>query len=157
MAKNYSPAIKAAIENFFAEDDWKYEPMNENGIFRTGLSLKSKVKSVKIFINVRSDSFSIMSVLPFGADDNTKAAIAEFITRANYGLFHGNFEMDYSDGELRYKTSLYVGDGNAPTFDQIKEMMYVNFIMVDKYGDGLMKVLFGMATPEEAVREIEGD
>ncbi|MBE6849764.1 MAG: hypothetical protein E7502_07690 [Ruminococcus sp.] len=156
MAKDYSPAIKAAIEDFFAQDDWKYEPMDENGIFRTGLSLKSKIKNIKIFINVKDESFSIVSVLPFGADNDTKAATAEFITRANYGAMHGAFEMDYSDGELRYRTSLFVGKGGVPTFEQVKFMMYVNVVTVEKYGDGLMKVLFNLATPEEAVKEIEG-
>ena len=28
--------------------------------------------------------------------------IAEYLTRANYGMVMGNFEMDYSDGEIRY-------------------------------------------------------
>lgn len=30
---------------------------------------------------------------------------AEFLTRANYGLVFGNFEMDMHDGEIRYKPS----------------------------------------------------
>ena len=33
-------------------------------------------------------------------------AIAELLTRANYGIRIGNFERDYSDGEIRDKSSL---------------------------------------------------
>jgi hypothetical protein len=30
-----------------------------------------------------------------------RAPPAEFITRANYGLIIGNFELDFEDGEIR--------------------------------------------------------
>jgi len=32
----------------------------------------------------------------------------KFLTRANYGMMIGNFEMDFTDGEIRYKTSIDV-------------------------------------------------
>lgn len=156
MATNYSPGIQKAIENFFAKDDWKYEPMDENGIFRTGISLKSKVKSAKLYIDVKNQGYSIISVLPIGADEENRAAAAEFITRANYGMYLGNFEMDFSDGELRYKTSAFCGE-EIPTFEQIRELVYVNFSMIERYGDGLLKVIFGMSTPEDAINEIENN
>jgi len=37
-----------------------------------------------------------------------RGAVAEFINRANYGIIIGNFEMDFADGEIRYKTSIDV-------------------------------------------------
>ena len=35
-------------------------------------------------------------------------AIAEFLTRTNYSMIIGNFELDFADGEIRYKTSIDV-------------------------------------------------
>lgn len=29
--------------------------------------------------------------------------VAEYLTRANYGMIFGNFELDFNDGEVRYK------------------------------------------------------
>jgi hypothetical protein len=40
-----------------------------------------------------------------------RQAMAEFLTRAKYGLCMGNFEMDFGDGEVRYKASLDIADG----------------------------------------------
>jgi len=34
--------------------------------------------------------------------------VNEFLTRANYGLNIGNFEMDFQDGEIRFKTAIDV-------------------------------------------------
>lgn len=154
MADNYSPSIRDAIEDFFERDDWKYDPMDEHGIFRTGVSLNGKCKSARVFINVREDSFLVHSVPSFGADQDTLHEVAEFITRANYGMSYGNFEFDYSDGEVRFKTSVYCGD-STPTFDQVAQAIYVNCSTLDDYCDGIMKVAFGMMTPEEAIAEIE--
>ena len=42
------------------------------------------------------------------APQATRPAMAELLTRINYGLIHGNFEMDYDDGEIRMKASLDV-------------------------------------------------
>lgn len=154
MAKDYSPEILEAIEDFFERDNWKYDPINENGIIRTGVSLNGKCKSARVYINVRHDSFLVHSVPSFGADANCLHEIAEFITRANYGMSYGNFELDYSDGEVRFKTAVFCGD-SVPTFDQVAQAIYVNCSTLDDYCDGMMKVSFGMMTPEEAIAEIE--
>ncbi len=42
----------------------------------------------------------------FYVPENQRDDFAIFITRINYGLMIGNFEMDFSDGEIRYKTSI---------------------------------------------------
>ena len=154
MSKNFSPEIQAAVENFFAEDDWHYEPMDENGVFRLGITLKNKFKNARIFMNVLNNGIVCLTVPPMGADKNNMTQVNEFITRANYGLNHGNFELDFRDGEIRYKTSLICGK-EIPTFDQIKEMLYINVMMLERYGNGLAEVMFGMSTPEEAIKRCE--
>lgn len=154
MAKDYSPEIVKAIQSFFEEDDWLYEPCDENGVIRTAVSLKCKMKKVNVLINVNDNSFSILSILPLNADENVRRDMAEFLTRANYSLTLGNFEMDFNDGEIRYKTSHYCGN-TLPTTEQIERNFYVNVLMVDRYGDGIAKVLFGVGTPKEAIEECE--
>ena len=156
MSVNYSKPISEAIEAFFVEDNWKYDPINERGIFRTNMTLHSRVQHINIYVNVRDDTFSIESILPFNADEDSRPAIAEYLTRANYGLLHGNFEMDFEDGEIRYKTVHYCPDEN-PTMEEVRKMMYTNIAMVKRYGDNMVKVMFGMMTPKEAVEDAEGD
>ena len=68
------------------------------------------------------------------------AAVAEFITRANYGLIIGNFELDFSDGEIRYKTSLDV-EGDRLSQALIKQLVYTNVLTMDQYLPGILAVL----------------
>lgn len=154
MSKNYSEQIKNAIEDFFSKDEWKYQPINERGVIRTGIGLKCKLRQADIFVNINDTAFSVTTILPIGADEDSRAAVAEFMTRANYGIIHGCFEMDYSDGEIRFRTSLYCGDA-IPTYDQVEHMFYINILTVDRYGDALTKVMYGLASPQDAVEEVE--
>ncbi len=80
--------------------------------------------------------------------------MAEFIARANYGMFLGNFEIDFSDGEVRFKTTITVED-SMPSDETLKRNVYTNVRMMDEYFLGIMGVMYAKLTPEEAVQQIE--
>ena len=69
MSENYSEQIKNAIEDFFVKDEWRYEPIDENGVIRTGIQLKGKLRGADIVIVVGEDCFSVYTILPIGADE----------------------------------------------------------------------------------------
>ncbi len=50
----------------------------------------------------------------------------EFITRANYGLPSGNFEMNYDTGEVRFRTSVFVTD-RIPSYDEVEDLINTAF------------------------------
>lgn len=83
-----------------------------------------------------------------------RTLVAEFLTRANYGLVIGNFELDFSDGEVRFKTSLDA-EHIALGRDAVRDLFLVNVATMDRYFPGLMKVVYGGATPTQAVAEVE--
>ncbi|HEY9850963.1 MAG TPA: hypothetical protein V6D28_15955 [Leptolyngbyaceae cyanobacterium] len=79
---------------------------------------------------------------------------SDFITRANYGTIIGNFELDYADGEVRYKTSIDV-EGSNLTFPLIKQLVYTNVTMMDEYLPGIVSVIEGNVEPKDAIAKIE--
>ena len=87
-------------------------------------------------------------------DFSSDLAIAELLTRANLGIRIGNFGMDYSDGEIRYKSSLdFEGQSLTPTF--IRNSIHPAVQTMEYYFPGFIRVAFGGATPLEAIEEIE--
>ena len=48
MAKNYSPEIATAVEEFFKKEELNYIPCNENGVIRSGMMLSSQIHRVDI-------------------------------------------------------------------------------------------------------------
>ncbi len=79
---------------------------------------------------------------------------AEFFTRANFGLVLGNFELDFSDGEIRYKTSVDCED--IPVLGAcFRPCVFAGVLTADRYFPGLTAVLYGGSTPEQAVAMVE--
>lgn len=83
-----------------------------------------------------------------------RGAVAEYITRANYGLPMGNFEMDFADGEVRFRVSMdYEGTGLSPV--QINNVVQPAVHLMDRYLPGLMEVAYGGKDATDAIAAIE--
>jgi hypothetical protein len=94
------------------------------------------------------------SLCPVTASAARRPAMAEFLTRANYGMPIGNFELDFDDGEIRFKTSIDLEDVEPDPL-LVKHVIYANVIMMDRYLPGIVSVAEDMASPAEAIAEIE--
>lgn len=82
--------------------------------------------------------------------------VMKFVTLANYGMQVGNFELDLEDGEVRFKTSIDV-EGVELGEGLLRNMVELNILMMGLYYDGLVAVMRGGMTAEEAIAEIEDD
>ena len=98
--------------------------------------------------------FLFYSIPHFKVPEGKRHSIAEFFTRVNYGLKVGNFELDYRDGEVRYKTSIhFVGDSNRR--GMIEQAIYTNIITMGRYLSGIMTVMYSDTPVEEVIKQVE--
>jgi len=144
------------IVEFFEEDEWDFQWM-ENTSFLM-LDFSGKNGNWRCYAQAREPQRQVVfySVLPVRAPESKRQAMAEFLTRANYGMVIGNFEMDFEDGEIRYKTSLDV-EGAELLHPLLRQVVYANIVITDRYLPGIMRVLYSDATPQEVLLSIEGD
>jgi len=149
-----SGGILDTVIQFFEEDDWKYHQLEGTTILRLGFTGDNG--SWRCYAEAREEreQFVFYSVLDARVPEEKRPVMAEFLTRANYGMVVGNFEMDYSDGEVRYKTSIDV-EGDRLSTALVKTLVYMNVLLVDRYFPGIMKVIYANASPEEQIQEIE--
>ncbi len=150
---NYS--LLQVARQFFEEDDWKFEQMEDKPIIRLGFKGKNASWWCYMKSHEEDRRLCFYSVLDNNVPEHKRPEVAEFLTRANYGLIIGNFEMDFRDGEIRYKTSVDV-KGAQLTTSMVKALVYTNLLMVDRYYPGIMKVVFANMSPDAAIEEIEG-
>ena len=164
MSVSMNQAV-SAIKNMFEQNSWKYQFDEERMMFSTGFKLsKTKLGSMDIRILVRpvpdepSNCFRINSYgeIDLKADDGCIHQVCEYLTRANFGLNFGNFELDFTDGEIRFKVSYNVKDGMVG-FDALDDMVSMPVAMFNRYGNGLLAVSMGMMTPEDAIKQAEGN
>lgn len=120
--------ISEVMLDFFSTDDWDYYWWEEGET----LQLECQVSNGRLTCYAKAindkQQFVFYTLCPLTAPDNRKNAISEFITKVNYGMVIGNFEFDYSDGEIRYKTSIDV-EGDRLSNPLIKQAVYLNVLI----------------------------
>lgn len=82
----------------------------------------------------------VYSLFPDEVPDHLRPRMSELICRINYGLILGNFEMDWDDGELRYKTSMDI-EGIELNSTILRNLVYGNFHSFDMYLNALTRGL----------------
>ena len=146
--------ILDAVMQFLEKDNWPYTPLDDRPVVRTGFEGDNGQVSCYAQEREQEQQFVFYSIFPVHVPENKLATVAEFINRANYGMIIGNCEMDYSDGEIRYKTSVDV-EGVEMSEALLRHMVYANVLTMDRYFPGLMRVLYASVTAEDAINEIE--
>lgn len=145
----------AVLSEFLHDDGWHPQQLDDKTIFRVYFS--GDHGDVRCYAQIRVDleQFLFYVIAPVKAPEPIRVAVSEYITRANFGIRIGNFELDFSDGEVRYKSSLdFESETLSPTL--IKNAIYPAVHTMDFYLPGLLAVMYGNKTPEEAISEIEG-
>ncbi len=146
--------IFQAIVNFFTQDDWSFTRIQGEQALRLAFQGENGTWNCYAKAREEQEQFAFYSICPILAPESKRVDMAEFITRANYGLIVGNYEMDFDDGEIRYKTSIDI-DGDELTSDIIKRLVYANVTMMDEYLPGIIAVIEKDVSPGDAIAQIE--
>ncbi len=147
--------ILETVERFLKSDDWPVSPVEGRTVIKTGFEGKNGQFTCYAQERNEQEQFVFYSIFPVRTPDDKMNEVAEFITRANYGMIIGNFELDYGDGEIRYKTSVDVEDMEIRE-PLVRHLVYANVLTMDKYFPGLMRVLYAGIDPVNAIAEVEG-
>ncbi len=138
-----------AVNQYLKSQNWKYssDVTRFSFDYSMGMGIGEKLNSCRMIIVAEETGIVFLAVCPINATEDNRAAVAEYLTRANYGLKSGNFEMDYKDGEVRYKNYICCIE-SVPSQKEIEFTNDVCFLMFKKYGDGLIKNIMGFGDPE---------
>lgn len=146
-----------AVRDYLDANDWHYEYDPERRRIHAGLNLNCKLKKAKLHIHFRETSYCVYIVLDLNADNDVLPQILKYTAMANYGLPSGNFEVDVSDGEIRYKTYVDANGLDALSKQVIEGSIYRGWNNVDRYGNGLAALLMGFSDPETEIEKAEKD
>lgn len=135
--------------------DWSYRVRADKPSLETGVAGETCVFSISVTVVGDPANLGVLVHLPMLVPEARRVELAEAITRANYDLLNGCFEMDFSDGELRYRASMPIVDGFV-TEKQFRELLYYAITMADRYARAFNRLLYGDdLTPAEVIAEVE--
>jgi hypothetical protein len=144
------------VAAFLTQEGWPYEELGEQMILRSRFEGSSGEWICFAHYRVDGDQLLFYSVAPHLAPAAVRPALAEYLTRANWGLIIGNFELDYSDGEIRYRTSLQL-NGTPLAAELLRPLIYGNVVAMNKYLPGIEAVIAQVQTADEAIAAVEGE
>lgn len=140
-------AIGVFLEN---EMDWSYLQVHEPDL------LECKVESLHgeftCYAWAREDSRQVafFSVCPFFVPSPQRREMGELLLRINNELVVGGFDLLWSSGQVRFRTSLGLGE-HPPESDLLREALQPNLFAMERFLPAIKAVLFAQATPEEAL------
>ena len=153
----YSNELVNLVKKFLVDDEWHFSFDENTGVFDFGLRVKSKIQKINYIVDVHEDEIVVYGMCPIGADHtdtNMMAQMAEFICRANYGLKNGCFELDFRDGEIRFRSFIDCEDV-MPSTEVIKNSIHCTAAMFKRYAPGIVDIIFSGCTAKEAIAKCE--
>lgn len=146
--------IAKAIEAYLKGKEWVYEYDAIHGVFSVEAELECRLGAALVVYQVKEEGFLCYTTIGENAAPDIRAAVGEYLHRANYGLPNGNFEFDYDDGAIHYKTYFDCTQGE-PTEQQLEDSMAIGLTLFDHYGNGLYELLRSGSLAKQLIDAIE--
>jgi hypothetical protein len=97
--------------------------------------------------------FSVYAVSTAAVPPDQRARVMELVTRINYGLQAGCFELDVDDGELRTRASVDF-EGATASASLVRNVFFIAVALMQRYLPAVVAVIDGGA-PVDVLSDIE--
>jgi len=142
------------VKEYLANNNWKYHsPKGNDNVFLFSLETENTKYNCIIDVNDEEGKFMFYVVFPNKVPKRKRNLIANAITLLNYGLFLGNFEMDFDDGQIRYKAHMYY-KGLEVSLEVIDFYISYSITFSELNYDLLLSAVFSEKPSQEVLNEI---
>jgi hypothetical protein len=153
---DFSAPFNAVIA-YLDSKKFKYTPYPDDHQVTLSMSGKNACFRFTARISHEGEYLQICANLPFFVrDEKQRLTVAELITRANYCMPLGKFEMDMKDGEVRFHITHVIGELGLSSA-LIEKHFMTAYYTADRYFPAFMQHLHAGYTPEDAVFHSELD
>lgn len=142
------------LVGYFDRDGWKYRRMEDYSALEMGVAGENGNYRLVVLVDGERAIVRFLTFVEGKVAEPRRREVMEYVTRANYGLLLGNFELDLGDGEVRFKCSVDVEESTI-TYRQYQNLLFVSLATMDRYYPGLQRVLQGSADAAAAIVESE--
>jgi len=140
---------------FFQEDQWNFQKLENQPVVRAGYRGEHGTWVCYARADEEFHRFIFHSLMGLNIPPQYRLPVVEYLTRANYQLVIGNFDMDLDTGNVRFRTAVELQDDTVLTVDQVRSLAYTNVRTMDHYFPGVMAVVHGGLLPETALERID--
>ena len=148
-------AVIDAVRDFAESEGYNYEFNTEHEFLRLGFKVDCKLKHVDIVIAFHDFGYNVFAVSPITADADSIPEMMKYLSMANFGLINGNFEMNPSNGEIRYRCWVSTRKLESLSVEAVDEEVSVAYGMIKRYGNGIAAIALGFSDAETEIEKAE--
>jgi hypothetical protein len=129
-----------SITTYLEADGWTIQQVGDELMY--SMTVEGENGSWPCIAQVfeEDDLFVFYSACPVVVPEEKRGELLEMLNDVNYNLVYGNFEMDSSDGHIRFRTSIDITGHDLGAF-LIQQIVYRNVRTMDIY----LPIIKGMA------------
>lgn len=146
--------MKNLLNEYFQKHNIHYTHSAENSTYLLRYDVNSSLGSIDEYVFVLGDTITAMAFCEPRADTLNCSNISEYLLKANNKDTLGQFQLDFDTGAIRCRTTQILGS-NPLDERSIELLVKTPIYMFAQYGDGLMDVLSGKSTPDEAILAVQ--
>jgi len=132
--------LQDTVVSFFKDNGWNMIELESKNTWKIPFSGRHGKWDCYARVRESQQQFVFYSILPTKVARHKCIEIASLISKINYGLIIGNFELDLNDGEIRCKTSIDVTNDRL-SIALVKSLVFTNVAIVDKYLPEFMDII----------------
>ena len=150
-----SVAFERLVQHF-EEHNFSYRVDDDREVLRANFRGEVGNRQLVAVVEEEEGLFQVFGCIDVGVPEGARAAVAETLTRVNYGLRVGKFEFDFRDGEVRFQASSVLLAGMLDDF-VIRQLIGTTLALLDRYMPAVLSVVYANESPIDAVARVEAE
>ena len=154
---SYSEKAVQVYELFkenLTEHHIKFETDDEHLVLKMIVHGEDLPQPTFIQVDDERSVVQILSPIPSRIPDDKRMDAAVAVAIANYGMINGSFDLDMSDGEIRFRVTQSYADMELSQ-ECISYLIGIVFFTTDKYNDKFFMLGKGMISIEQFIESAE--
>ncbi len=142
-------SLMATVRKMLDASGYRYQqPSSETLTF----TIRNEHATYNLFfaVQVTKSLVQLMSNYGSNAPASRRIAVAEALSRINTVLGLGNFELDFADGDIRFRVACDVEDG-VLSEKMTSNMLSCTMYCMERFHDALMRIMFAEIEPSVAL------
>ena len=127
---------------------------DHGGSVQSLIDLDSGTYRFELMSGPQGQDFTLFLRTPESIPEGHRFAIMELLTRVNYRLAVGHFEMDLDDGEVRFVHRQLTG-GGQPGSDLLLTLMRISLDVVDTWYPAMRRIVEDGLHPQAVMAEVD--
>lgn len=141
------------VVDYFKQQEWNHDLDAEHQRLRS--EFETELGDISLFVSAEQERklCFVVSILPVRCPAGRRHHCAEVLSRLNYGMLLGCFEMDFDSGRIHFKTSAPFGESGLDP-ETVGSLVGCNLSMMKQCMEGILSVAFGQVSPLKAAERI---